>query len=235
MKQYSYLIFDADHTLLEYCADEKDAFVRLYNELHLPITEQLLQESRILSEENWTKVGLYEVEKQEIQARYHELYRSHVTGIFEEIFNKYGCTYSPLLAGERFLTYLRHGGNYMPNAQEVVKTLSKKYRLAVATNGLTDIQQGRLKGLNEYFSDIYVSETVNAIKPTKAFFQAILNSANARPDECFMIGDSLSSDVAGALGAGIDACWYNPLGKENTTQIQPTYTIKNLDELLTIL
>ena len=125
----------------------------------------------------------------------------------------------------------------MPNAERVIKTLHEKnaYRLAVATNGLNDIQQGRLQGLKGYFSDIYVSEVINAIKPMPAFFQAVLQNANVSPAECLMIGDSLSSDVAGALHMGIDACWYNPWGKENTTQIQPTYTIRDLNELLTIL
>jgi FMN phosphatase YigB (HAD superfamily) len=46
-----------------------------------------------------------------------------------------------------------------------------------------------------------------------------------------MIGDSLRSDVFGALRSGMDGCWFNWRGEENTRGILPTYTIADLTEL----
>ena len=43
-----------------------------------------------------------------------------------------------------------------------------------------------------------------------------------------MLGDSLTSDIAGAANAGVDSCWFNPQGKENATAIRPTYEVRSL-------
>ena len=51
IRNYEYLIFDADHTLLNYLADERAAFCALYEELGMERTEALLKESRLSSEE----------------------------------------------------------------------------------------------------------------------------------------------------------------------------------------
>ena len=50
MKKYKYLIFDADHTLYDYIADELQAFRDLYAELGMPVTDELLAFSRHNSE-----------------------------------------------------------------------------------------------------------------------------------------------------------------------------------------
>ena len=50
-----------------------------------------------------------------------------------------------------------------------------------------------------------------------------------------MLGDSLSSDIAAAANAGVDACWYNPKGAENKKGLPVRYEIRDLDEVDAIL
>ena len=50
-----------------------------------------------------------------------------------------------------------------------------------------------------------------------------------------MVGDSLSSDIRGGAGFGLDTCWFNPAGKPNTSGLRPTYEIRNLLELPALL
>ena len=50
-----------------------------------------------------------------------------------------------------------------------------------------------------------------------------------------MIGDSLTSDMAGGISYGIDTCWYNPAGKELTNGTKVTYVIRELAELPELL
>ena len=47
-----------------------------------------------------------------------------------------------------------------------------------------------------------------------------------------MIGDDLTSDIKGAINAGIDSCWINKKCEKNSLGINPTFTIKSLKELL---
>jgi len=235
-KQYKCLIFDADHTLLDYVADEYGAFERVYREIGMPTASLLLEDSRRFSEETWTEAGLYDVDDPLIQTTYHKTYRSHVSGIFEKIFEKYGNPTSVTAekAGALFLKALEEKGHPLDNAKAFLEEISKKYTVCIATNGLSSIQRGRLKDF-EKLGRIYVSEEIGCIKPLPAFFKHILKKERASKKNCLMIGDSLRSDVAGAKSVGIDACWFNPERRENTSGIPTDYEISTLERLKKIL
>ena len=238
-KRYGYLIFDADHTLISYKADEIAALKALFFELGLTVTDDALEWCHSLSEETWTENGLYDVFNERIQREYHSLYKSHVKGIFEKFFKKYPCEKDPVAVGAAFLKKLAAKGHLFPFAEETLERLSDKfggeYTLVVATNGLEEIQLGRLCEIEKYFRKIYVSETLGTIKPTAEFFNKMLLDMGARADECLMIGDSLSSDIFGAASVGMDSCWFNTRGHKKDGKIEPTYEIERLDGLLTLL
>ncbi len=235
-RNYKCLIFDADHTILNYVADEGAAFRRTYEAIGMPIADVLMEDSRRFSEETWTEAGLYEVDDPLVQATYHKVYRSHVTGIFEKVFNKYGnpTSYTAQKAGELFLQALQRAGHELDNSKALLEELSKKYVVCIATNGLSDIQRGRLSEF-EKFARIFVSEELGCIKPLPAFFKQLLKKVKVPKRHCLMIGDSLRSDIAGAKSVGIVGCWYNPARRENVSGIATDYEICKLENLKTVL
>ncbi len=236
MKKYKYLIFDADHTLLNYIADETSAFEDLYKELGLAYTPELAAESRCASEEEWTKTGLYDVHDEKIQREYHTLYRTHLYDVFARIFEQFPCNADPKTTSRRFLELLAREGETLEDVEGLFEKLVKAgYSLCIATNGLSFIQRGRLSKLLPFVKELFVSEEMDCIKPLPAFFENMVQKLGAGTEDCLMIGDSLSSDVAGANGFGMDSCWYNPLGVKNETEFKPTYEIRNLEKLLEIL
>ncbi|MBR2376132.1 MAG: HAD-IA family hydrolase [Clostridia bacterium] len=236
-KRYRYIVFDADHTLVNYLADERAAFLALYAETGVEVTDELLAYSRRFSEEAWTDAGLYDVHTERIQKEYHALYRSHVSEIFARITLAYSVQfpYSAEEMGKRFLKCLEKDGILLSDAEEVLGYLSEntggRYALSVATNGLSAIQNKRLSHLQKYFSHTFISEEMGLIKPLPAFFERVLRVLGAQKEECLIVGDSLSSDVAGAIASGIDSCWLNARGVENGTEFCPTYEIRELLEL----
>ena len=238
-KDYKFLIFDADHTLLDYGKDEKSALWRTFKGIGVPPSEELVSRAHALSEIVGTEHGLYDVENPEIQKNYHRLYRSHVKEIFKRLFDEFAVTADERLAGERFLQELTVGGAPINGAMETLFTLSEKtggkYKIYIATNGVSDIQRGRLMDYERYYEELFISEEVGAIKPTEAFFDKILTAIGANKTECLMIGDSLTSDIKGAALCGIDACWFNPSGKINGVGANPSYAIRALTELKEIL
>ena len=50
-----------------------------------------------------------------------------------------------------------------------------------------------------------------------------------------MVGDSLTSDMAGGINAGLDTCWYNPKGKEKPADMPITYVIESLRDLIPLV
>jgi HAD superfamily hydrolase (TIGR01549 family) len=110
--------------------------------------------------------------------------------------------------------------------------------MALVTNGIAVVQRRRIKkaGLDRYFRLIVISEEIGYPKPDPLFFDITLKKLdNPDKDEVLIIGDSLTSDIAGGNLSGIDTCWFNPESKDNEGEFQSTYSIKKLLDLLTLL
>ena len=126
----------------------------------------------------------------------------------------------------------------MYGAKELLEQLDGNYELAIASNGPVAEQRPRLvnAGLSRFFSRFFISEELDVNKPDKRFFDIIFeNIENKDKSSILIVGDDLTSDVQGAINAGIDSCWFNKKGKENSLGIQPTITIYSLEELLAYL
>ena len=86
-------------------------------------------------------------------------------------------------------------------AEEILTYLKEKdYCLCAASNGPYGQQINRLKKVDmlKYFAHCFVSEKVGADKPGKAFFDGCMKELpGVCPEECMMIGDSLTADITG--------------------------------------
>ena len=126
----------------------------------------------------------------------------------------------------------------LDNAEEVIKYLSGKYKLFIATNGPAHAVEHKLKGVNvfECFSDIFVAEEMGVFKPEKKFFEIIMNKIGYTDlSKVAIIGDSLHSDIKGGNNAGIDTFWLNHRGKENIDNVDVTYEFDNFKKLYSVL
>lgn len=229
-----YLIFDVDHTLLEFDDDEKRAFYNAFKERGIILDKKQLSDLRDFSYVGWAKLGLNDVHDELIQKNYHELYKRYVYEMFDEISSKVDFGIDSSIVADSFLLHLAKRGHPIGNCEKVLKTLSEKYRICIATNGLHAVQTGRLTAFSDIYK-IFISEKIGHIKPEREFFDFMLEELSAERDECLMIGDSLSSDIAGAKSSGMKSCWFNRFKKINESGVIPDYEIKNIDELLDIL
>lgn len=111
------------------------------------------------------------------------------------------------------------------------------YKLSIITNGRSTTQHSRLSHseLTPMISDLFISEELGCQKPKKEFFDAVFSKLQISVSKALVIGDSLTSDIIGGIQYGIDTCWFNPKEAVNTMLQKPTYEIKQLNELLSIL
>ena len=231
MPKYTHLIFDADHTLIDYTADEYGALERLFAFLGVKADKEMILRCQALSVEAWKEAGLFDVHTEKIQREYHLLYRSHLLGLFRRIFEEFGVDADVGMTSERFLKELEHVAVPMIGARECLLALKGRCKLYVATNGISAMGRGRLALFAGLLDGIFISEEMGVIKPKKEFFEHILQTVGAKKEECLMIGDSLASDMAGAIAAGIDCCWLNAQKKPNESSVRPTYEIASLKEV----
>ena len=114
-----------------------------------------------------------------------------------------------------FRSYLYDSAIPEPHAREALDYLHGRYRLCAASNGPFEQQMNRLElaGMRRYFTHFFISSRLGASKPDPLYYErcfAELREAGceASPGEMLMIGDSLTSDMAGAANAGMNTCLY---------------------------
>ena len=225
---YKFLLFDLDHTLLDFDSAEDIALtqlfkeegvvdIRAYKDYYVPMNKTL-----------WKDLEQKKITKQEL-----------VNTRFSKLFAHFGIIKDGSYLAERYQFFLAQQGQIFSGAIELLDTLTERgYELYAATNGITAIQTGRLaqSGLAPYFNQVFISEQLQTQKPDALFYEKIGQQiAGYSKEKTLMIGDSLTADIQGGNNAGIDTIWYNPHHLENKTQAQPTYEVDSYQDLLDCL
>jgi 2-haloacid dehalogenase len=226
-KYYPWLWFDADNTLFDYNRAEATALVKSFQLYDLHFDESYMETYRRINQNLW-----HSLEKQEIKP---EVLRVRRFEQFLEAIKMNGS------AEQLAVTYIEQLGlcfDLIDGAYEVLNTLRVNSKIAIITNGLTAVQRSRLdlSPIKSFISELIISEEIGVAKPHAAFFDvALARSGNPPKGDVLVIGDSLSSDMAGGVNYGIDTCWFNPNGEQVPHELKITYEIKVLRALLNIV
>ncbi|CAA9327980.1 MAG: 5'-nucleotidase YjjG [uncultured Nocardioidaceae bacterium] len=103
-------------------------------------------------------------------------------------------------------------GSYrlVPDARAVLEEARERgWRLAVVTNGLTDVQSLKLSvsGIADLADAVCISEEVGVSKPDPLIFRTAAERADTTLQGAWMLGDNLDADIAGAAGVGARTVW----------------------------
>ena len=225
---YKFLLFDLDHTLLDFDAAEDVALSHLLNEEGVEDIQAYKDYYVPMNKTLWKDLELKKITKQEL-----------VNTRFAKLFAHFGIEKDGAYLAERYQFFLSKQGQIFPGVEDLLKKLIHQgFELYATTNGITFIQTGRLEqsGIAPFFKEIFISEQLHTQKPDAAFYEKIgARIPNFDKKYALMIGDSLSADIQGGNNAGIDTIWYNPHHLENKTQAQPTYEVDSYQALLEIL
>lgn len=127
----------------------------------------------------------------------------------------------------------------LEGVDEVLKTLSKKYRLILATKGDLLDQERKLErsGLTDYFHHIEVLSDKK-----EANYSKLLNHLDIIPEQFLMIGNSLKSDIlplvnikAHAIHVPFHTTWVHEQVTEEETNGKEYKTVKSLKEIIPFL
>ncbi len=136
--------------------------------------------------------------------------------------------------GPAFETYfracLKDSAIPVEGAFEMLEYLNGRYVLGVASNGPYEQQLNRLKKgkMYPYFSHYFISEKIGASKPSEQFFSHCLEELGIAPHNIMMIGDSLTSDMAGAIACGMKTCYFDKNKRGVTTDLKLDHRIDSL-------
>ena len=221
--RYRWLLFDADGTLFDYDRAERTAIEQALGQIGVSFDPEYLACYRRINAALWHRVEKGELKPGVVKVRRFELWLEAIH-----------VAHSPDAFSASYLECLANCSELLEDAAEVLGALSRKYRIAILTNGLKEVQRGRLARsvIRHHISDLIISEEVGFAKPAKEYFEAAFaRLGHPSKHEVLMIGDSWASDIQGAVQYGIDACWYNPGRKPRPSDYEITREIASLREL----
>lgn len=232
MSKYKYLIFDVDDTILDFYPAFLTAQKNVAKELGIEYSEEYLKTDEEFGWKAWNEMRLDQTDDEEIQRNYHEYYYEYLRRHYVYLLEKYGMNLDVKEVVKVYLDSLASSAVLKEDcALDVIHRLSENAKIIFATNGTVDVQKKRVVTFSPYLHRIYISEAMGVIKPTRDFYEYILKDLNCTPDQCLMIGDSVTNDVIGAKNVGMDACYYNPKHKEINKDVRCDYIISSLKEL----
>jgi len=228
---YKHLFFDLDHTLWDFDRNSAECIAELFDtfqlaDLGIASSDEFSRHFISINKQLWAEYDQNRIE--------HSYIRQHR---FPMVFRALGVDESAVHAdlNTEYLRLLPQKAHLLESAKEVLEYLDGRYDMHIITNGFAEIQAVKMASSNitHYFTHVITSENANAKKPDPMVFQYALEISGANVGESLMIGDNYEADILGAKGVGLDTVFYNPEGRQVTDS--PTYDIRHLNELLTIL
>ena len=207
------IFFDLDDTLIDHGTAARSALSKLQEEyevlgaMELDELEMLWQKdfqkywellilNRITIQENWA-------------ARFRNLFETVGHSIGGDELGKLVSDY-----GELYIS----GTSAIPGAAEILKKAREHgVTVSVITNNIAEMQYRKVKhcGLDGYIDSMTISQDYGIMKPDPEIFRIAMRKTGTLPEKSLMVGDSLDSDILGAIGVGIKPVWFNRFGIEN--------------------
>ena len=224
---FEFLFLDLDDTILDFQKAEHVALSKTLREFGLEPTETVLKRYNLINKAHWEALERKELTREQV-----------LVGRFQVLFGEMGITVEPVSVARAYEDNLSVGHWFLPGAEEAVESLSKKYKLYLASNGTAKVQAGRLKSANisRFFEEVFVSQELGANKPALEYFEkCFARIPDFDKSKAIIVGDSLTSDILGGQNAGIATCWVNPHHKAGREDIRVDYEIESLSQLEDLL
>lgn len=224
---FEILLIDLDDTVLDFKKQEYVAIRKTLSDAGLEPTEAVCARYSQINDWHWKQLEKGIITRDEV-----------LHGRFRMLFEEMGILADPRQTALAYMENLGEGHYYLPGAEAAIRSLGQKYRVFLASNGTSSVQNRRIQsaGLKNMVEGIFISQDIGVNKPGKGYFDyCFAHIPDFDIQKVLMVGDSLSSDILGGQNAGIPTCWVAPKEKVCTLEKQPTYRIESITQLESLL
>lgn len=230
MQKYRTIFFDLDHTLWDYEKNSVEALSDLYHKYELNQAKEItlpafLATFNKVNHKLWNNYNKGHINRDEIRK-----------SRFDRILKNFGINNmeKSLKISEEYISICPTKTNLFPYTIETLDYLKERYQLFILTNGFDDVQHVKINAskLAPYFEGVVTSDSGHR-KPSREIFDYAVDKAKTSHEESLMIGDNLSTDIAGAHNAEIDAVFFNPEKRVHKATV--SYEISCISQLVDIL
>ena len=221
--KYPSLLIDADNTLFDFDAAEKNAHRQVCGKHRLAFTEEGYALYRRCNAQLWQDFDRGLCSKE-----------FRLTERFRRYLSLTGETGDPEAMNRDHLRALGESAVLLPGAEALCRCLAAGHELYLVTNAVESVQRARFErsAIRPYFRDVFISEAIGCGKPSPAYFAYVLRAVpGLTAENGLVIGDSLTSDIQGANNAGLACCWFNPKGLPRPGGLRIVYEVRTLEEI----
>lgn len=223
--RYDVVLCDSDDTLMDFHAAMRIAVVAACRALGFKQSdEEIIREFKAVSDAVWRSLERGEITRDQLTAMR-----------FKMLADRLGETIAdPVAANELFFDGVKNAHILTDGALWFCDEVrSRGIKLYVITNSFTRVAETRLLPLLPHVDGTFVSENVGFDKPRVEFFEAV-HKAIGSPDKAriLVVGDSLTSDIAGGKAFGVDACLFDVTASKSS---DAEYSAANFAKILEIL
>lgn len=221
---HTHLLLDLDGTVLDFEASQRQALHETVQALGVTWADEHARTYARINRALWEAYERREIEATALRST---RWRQFLEALEVEA--------DPDNVGTDYLAAFARGAHLLEGAAEAVAALADRLSLVAVTNGFGDVQHERLErsGLRPYLDGVVVSDEVGAAKPQPAIFDVAFEVAGRPPrDRVAIVGDSLTSDIAGGRAYGITTIWVNPAGVDHDPHPAPDHVVARLADLV---
>ena len=223
--RYQYLLIDNDNTLMDFNAAEAKALLDVLSAHGLPTDAATIHHYHEINDALWKALERGETTQPLLKV---ERFRQLLAYLDRSDLD-------PAAMGAEYAANLGNHADLLPGAEEFIRALHGKMKIALVSNGVSAIQRSRLSQcpLTPLFDAIVISEEVGAAKPDPRLLHVAMDLLGCTDSsQAVMMGDSLSADIPAAINAGVDSIYFSLKGK---TSDAATYTVFTHEEALRLL
>jgi HAD superfamily hydrolase (TIGR01662 family) len=166
----------------------------------------------------------------------HDFGRGTVTvdGFFDWVTSRYPVPFSRHQLREQFLEDIVH--HFPPikpaTRQALARLRAKGWKIAIVTNGSTDLQRRKLEatGVISLVDGWSISEEAGVRKPDPAIFKLAAERCEMAMTGGWMVGDSPDADIVGGRAAGLRTAWVRRGREWSMDEVMPDLIVDTVAE-----
>lgn len=220
MRKYTILLMDADDTVFDFHKAERQAFYEMAEAQGLKCDDALYARYSEINLAHWKMLERGEITKSALQ-----------TARFACWLRESGQQGDPVQMNDCYIAKLSTFAFLFDDSEEALECLSKHCRIYFITNGTASVQRGRFSRtpVMRYIDDFFISSEIGYEKPDRRYFEAVIKQIpDFDPAQTLVVGDSPTSDLAGAIGMGLDCCYVNRRAKPLPAGMQISFEVPDL-------
>jgi putative hydrolase of the HAD superfamily len=218
MKEIKAVLFDLDNTLLDRTEGAYRTFRYFLSSVLKVDPDSVYGEALVQDMMNWDGFG--------------NIRKNFITECLQK---EYGYDTGDLDFAQWWFHHLCLFEEKYPQTDEVMEYLSKKYRLAILTNGdhFSQSNKVRRSQLDKYVEFTLISADVGKPKPDPLMYRMALEKMGIEPEEAVYVGDTFGKDILGAYNVGIRPIWIWP--EDGRHSLEQITRIRKISDLMDIL